>query len=140
MCDAVLEKVQGADALIMAAAVADYRPSTESDQKIKKSNDDWTISLTKTVDILEAATGGFVKVGFSAESRDLLQNAKSKVQSKGLDLIVANDITAPDSGFGVDTNKVALIDRELRVEELPLLTKYEVSQRVLDRVIPLFRD
>ena len=98
------------------------------------------LPLTKTVDILEAATGAFVKVGFSAESRDLLQNAKSKVQSKGLDLIVANDITEPDSGFGVDTNKVALIDRELRVEELPLLTKYEVSQRVLDRVLALFRD
>ena len=139
MCDAVLEQVQHADALIMAAAVADYRPSTESDQKIKKSSDDWTIALTKTVDILQAATGAFVKVGFSAESQDLLQNAKSKVQSKGLDLIVANDITEPDSGFGVDTNKVALVDRELRVEELPLLTKYEVSHRVLDRVIPLFR-
>ena len=140
MCDAVLEQVQHADALIMAAAVADYRPSKESEQKIKKSSNDWTIALTKTVDILEAATGAFVKVGFSAESRDLLQNAKSKVQSKGLDLIVANDITEPDSGFGVDTNKVALIDRELRVEELPLLTKYEVSQRVLDRVLALFRN
>jgi len=140
MCDAVLEHVQHADALIMAAAVADYRPAAESDQKIKKSGGDLSIALTKTVDILESATGAFVKVGFSAESQDLLQNAKSKVQSKGLDLIVANDVTEPGSGFGVDTNKVALIDRELRVEELPLLTKYEVSHRVLDRVIPLFRD
>jgi phosphopantothenoylcysteine decarboxylase/phosphopantothenate--cysteine ligase len=99
-----------------------------------------SIALTKTVDILEAATGDFVKVGFSAESRDLLQNAKAKVQSKNLDLMVANDITEPGSGFGVDTNKVALIDRELQVEELPLMTKYEVSQRVLDRVVALFRD
>ena len=139
MCDAVLEHVQHADALIMAAAVADYRPAAESDQKIKKSGGDLSIALTKTVDILESATGAFVKVGFSAESQDLLQNAKSKVQSKGLDLIVANDVTEPDSGFGADTNKVALIDRELRVEELPLLTKYEVSHRVLDRVIRLFR-
>ena len=140
MCDAVLEQVQGADALIMAAAVADYRPSIMSEQKIKKSDADLSIALTKTVDILEAATGDFVKVGFSAESRDLLQNAKAKVQSKNLDLMVANDITEPGSGFGVDTNKVALIDRELQVEELPLMTKYEVSQRVLDRVVALFRD
>ena len=138
MCDAVLENVPDADALIMAAAVADYRPSSESAQKIKKSSDDLTIALAKTVDILEAARGSFVRVGFCAESRDLVPNAKAKVRSKDLDLIVANDITDPESGFGVTTNKVALIDRELRVEELPLLTKYEVSHRVLDRVIPLF--
>ena len=138
MCDAVLEHVGDADALIMAAAVADYRPSSESAQKIKKSSDDLTIALAKTVDILEAARGSFVRVGFCAESRDLVQNAKAKVRSKDLDLIVANDITDPESGFGVATNKAALIDRELRVEELPLLTKYEVSHRVLDRVVPLF--
>ena len=139
MCDAVLEHVKGADALIMAAAVADYRPAAASDQKIKKSKDELTIDLTKTTDILEAAQGNFIKVGFSAESQGLLQNAKVKVKSKNLDLIVANDITDPDSGFGVDTNRVALIDRELRVEELPLLSKYEVSNRVLDRVCALFR-
>ncbi len=139
MCDAVLEHVKGADALIMAAAVADYRPAAESDQKIKKTKDELTIDLTKTTDILEAAQGNFIKVGFSAESQDLIQNAKVKVKSKNLDLIVANDITDPDSGFGVDTNKVALIDRELRVEELPLLSKYDVSNRVLDRVRALFR-
>ncbi len=139
MCDAVLELVNGADALIMAAAVADYRPAAESDQKIKKTKDELTIDLTKTTDILETAQGNFIKVGFSAESQDLIQNAKVKVKSKNLDLIVANDITEPDSGFGVDTNKVALLDRELRVEELPLLSKYEVSNRVLDRVRALFR-
>ena len=139
MCDAVLRQVKGADALIMAAAVADYRPATESAQKIKKSAGDLTIALTKTTDILEAAQGNFVRVGFSAESQDLVPNAKAKVRSKGLDLIVANDITDPDSGFGADTNRVILIDRELRVEELPLLTKYEVGHRVLDRVRAMFR-
>ena len=139
MCEAVLGHLERADALIMAAAVADYRPATESAQKIKKSSDDLNISLTKTVDILEAAKGAFVKVGFAAESQDLVENAKAKVTKKGLDLIVANDITDPQSGFGVDTNKVALIDRDMRVEELPLLTKYEVSHRVLDRVIALLR-
>ena len=139
MCDAVLERVQSADALIMAAAVADYRPSIQADQKIKKSEDDLSIALTKTTDILQAAKGNFVRVGFSAESQDLVKNAKVKVQSKDLDLIVANDITDPDSGFGRDTNKVALIGRDLQVEELPVLSKYEVSNRVLDRVLTLFR-
>jgi len=139
MCDAVLEHVKAADALIMAAAVADYRPSNQADQKIKKSDDDLSIALTRTTDILEAARGSFVRVGFSAESQDLVKNAKSKLQSKDLDLIVANDITDPDSGFGRDTNKVALIGRDLQVEELPVLSKYEVSNRVLDRVLTLFR-
>ena len=78
-------------------------------------------------------------MGFSAESQDLVKNAKAKLQSKDLDLMVANDITDPDSGFGRDTNKVALIGRDLKVEELPVLSKYEVSNRVLDRVLTLFR-
>ena len=137
MSEAVLGRVAGADALIMAAAVADYRPADASPEKIKKSADALSIDLAKTVDILEAAKGDFVRVGFSAESEDLLDNAKAKLQSKGLDLIVANDITEPDSGFGADTNKVALIGRDLQVEELPLLSKYEVSNRVLDRVLEL---
>ena len=137
MCDAVLERVKGSDALIMAAAVADYRPTTEADQKIKKASADLTIDLAKTTDILEAATGDFVKVGFSAETQNLVSNAKIKVGSKNLDLIVANDVTDPDSGFGIDTNKVTLIDRYLNVEELPVLTKYEVGHRILDRVSKL---
>jgi len=142
MCEAVLEHVKAADALIMAAAVADYRPSSQADQKIKKieSGDALSIVLTKTTDILLAAKGSFVRVGFSAESQDLVKNAKAKVKSKDLDLIVANDITDPDSGFGRDTNKVALIGRDLQVEELPVLSKYEVSNRVLDRVLTLFRN
>ncbi len=137
MCDAILERVKRADALIMAAAVADYRPTMEADQKIKKASADLTIDLAKTTDILEAATGDFVKVGFSAETQNLVSNAKIKVGSKNLDLIVANDVTDPDSGFGIDTNKVTLIDRDLNVEELPVLTKYEVSHRILDRVSKL---
>ena len=139
MCDAVLERVKGADALIMAAAVADYRPITEADQKIKKASANLSIDLAKTTDILEAATGDFVKVGFSAETQNLVSNAKIKVGSKNLDLIVANDVTDPDSGFGIDTNKVTLIDRDLNMEELPVLTKYEVGHRILDRVSGLLR-
>ena len=140
MCDAVLARVNNADALIMAAAVADYRPAESALQKIKKSDDQLNIPLARTTDILAAATGNFVKVGFAAESENLVPNAKIKIQSKGLDLIAANDITVEGSGFGADTNKVSLIDRSLNVEDLPLLTKYEVGNRILDRVVGLFRD
>lgn len=80
-----------------------------------------------------------MRVGFSAESENLEANAADKVRRKELDLIVANDITEEGSGFGVDTNRVALIDRELEVERLPLLTKYEVGHRILDRVATLLR-
>ncbi len=138
MCDEVLRQVKTADALIMAAAVADYRPASEAEQKIKKSADDLTIELAKTTDILEAARGNFVKVGFAAETQDLIPNARDKVTRKGLDLIVANDLTDPQAGFGVDTNKVTFIDGDLKVEDLPVMTKYEVSQCILDRIHQLF--
>ncbi len=134
MAQAVKEEVSTADALIMAAAVADYRPASAAEQKIKKSDDELTIELARTTDILATVQGNFVRVGFAAESENLVPNATDKVIRKSLDLIVANDITDSDSGFGSDTNKVVLIDRELNVEELPLLTKYEVGQRILDRV------
>ncbi len=140
MGEAVQEHAKGADALVMAAAVADYRPAVVAEQKIKKTDDELNIHLTKTTDILKTVKGDFVRVGFAAESENLVQNAKAKVGSKDLDLIVANDITAEGSGFGSDTNKVTLIGRDLAIEELPLLTKYDVSNRILDRVKDLFRD
>ena len=136
---AIQRHLDKADALVMAAAVADYKPSVLSDQKIKKSEDDLNISLAKTTDILMTATGNFVRVGFAAESQNLVGNAKAKITNKKLDLIVANDITAEGSGFGSDTNKGTLIDRDMRVDELPLLTKYDVSNRILDRVSDLMR-
>ena len=139
MCDAVLARTEEADALIMAAAVADYRPVSAADQKIKKSDDELNIPLSKTVDILATARGEFVRVGFAAESENLVANAAAKVTSKSLDLIAANDITSEGSGFGTDTNRVTLIDRDMSVEELPLLTKYEVGNRILDRVAELLR-
>ena len=139
MCDAVLHEAGSADALIMAAAVADYRPLSTAGQKIKKSDDSLSIDLTRTVDILEATADTLIKVGFAAESENLVANASEKVRRKSLDLIVANDITEPESGFGVDTNRVVLIDREMRVEELPLMSKYEVSHRILDRVAALLK-
>lgn len=134
MAEAVNREVEQADALVMAAAVADYRPATAAEQKIKKTDDELTIELARTTDILATAPGDFVRVGFAAESENLVANATEKVRRKALDLIVANDITDADSGFGSDTNRVVLIDRQLRVEELPLLTKYEVGNRILDRI------
>ena len=80
---------------------------------------------------------GVVKVGFAAESDNVIANARAKVDSKGLDLIAANDITAEGAGFGSDTNRVTLIDREGNTEELGLMSKYEVGQRILDRVVAL---
>ncbi len=134
MTQAVKREVANADALIMAAAVADYRPASAAEQKIKKSDDELTLELARTTDILDTARGDFVRVGFAAESENLVANATDKVIRKSLDLIVANDITDADSGFGSDTNRVVFVDRELKVEELPLLTKYDVGQRILDRV------
>ena len=141
MRDAVLHQCRDADALIMAAAVADWRPAQPADHKVKKgASDTWSIELTKNPDILAEARGDhLVKVGFAAESEDLLANAQAKLVSKGLDLIVANDITAEDSGFAVDTNRVMLLDREGGVDQWPLLTKYQVGDRILDRVAAIIR-
>ncbi len=130
---AVAKAVASAGALIMAAAVADFMPEKEATKKIKKG-DGLDIKLVKTPDILSEVKGDFVKVGFAAESEDLVKNATAKLKEKGLDLIVANDITDKDSGFGADTNKVTIIDGKGKVEALPLLTKREVADRVLDRV------
>ena len=135
MCSLVLSEVTDSDALIMSAAVADYRPKTSAEQKIKKSDSGLTIDLTKTEDILEKATGNFVKVGFSAESENLVSNATEKISRKSLALIGANDITDPDSGFGKDTNKVVIIDDQLQAEHLPILTKYDVGNEILNRVL-----
>lgn len=134
MAAAVEAQVANADALVMAAAVADYRPATAAEQKIKKADDELSIDLARTRDILATVEGDFLRVGFAAESENLVANASDKVRRKSLDLIVANDITDADSGFGSDTNRVTLIDRQLNFEELPLLTKYEVGNRILDRI------
>jgi phosphopantothenoylcysteine decarboxylase/phosphopantothenate--cysteine ligase len=134
MKKAVTDAVKKADALIMAAAVADYRPKEVAREKIKKGSADLGLELTRTPDILAEVKGEFLRVGFAAESEDLIANAKKKLTEKKLDIIVANDITAADSGFNVDTNRVTIIDRNGKTEELPLLTKREVADRVLDKV------
>ncbi|MFN3762996.1 MAG: bifunctional phosphopantothenoylcysteine decarboxylase/phosphopantothenate--cysteine ligase CoaBC [Anaerolineae bacterium] len=145
MLDAVLEAAADADALLMAAAVGDYRPATVAEHKIKKTAD-LTLRLERTPDILAAvarrrAETGFprVVVGFAAESQDLLENARAKLEAKGLDLIVANDITAADAGFAAETNRVVLLDQEGGVEELPLMSKAAVAEAVLDRVTRILK-
>jgi len=139
MRDAVVAQCADADALIMAAAVADYRPAAVAAQKVKRTKGGRTLELVPTPDILAAVKGRLVRVGFAAESEDLVKNAAAKVAGKGLDFIVANDITAPGSGFGTDTNQVTIIDKSGEAEPLPLLSKYEVAQRILDRVVPLLK-
>jgi phosphopantothenoylcysteine decarboxylase/phosphopantothenate--cysteine ligase len=138
MRDAVVAECADADAVIMAAAVADYQPAEAAGQKIKRRQEELGLTLVRTPDIL-AEVGrrpGLVRVGFAAESENLVANARRKLEDKGLDLIAANDVTAEGSGFGSDTNRVTLLDREGK-EELPLMSKYEVAARILDRVVSL---
>jgi len=137
MYQAVENVAPQADALVMAAAVADYCPTRMAKDKIKKGEARLTLELECTPDILGSVKGNFIKVGFAAESSNLVENAKQKLQQKGLDLIVANDITASDSGFGADTNRVTIIDRVGRVDSLPVLPKREVADKILDKVAEL---
>ncbi len=140
MLDAILAQ-EAVDALIMAAAVADFRPASRAGQKIKKKADDDSapsIELVRNPDILktvhESAAKPRVVVGFAAESENLLENAQAKLERKGLDLIVANDIRATDAGFASDDNRVVLLGKNLPAEELPLMSKALVSERVIQRI------
>jgi phosphopantothenoylcysteine decarboxylase/phosphopantothenate--cysteine ligase len=139
MYQAVENTAPQADVLIMAAAVADYRPLSTAKDKIKKGEAGVTLALELTPDILDSIKGDFIRVGFAAESSNLVENAKQKLQQKKLDLIVANDITLTDSGFGADSNRVVMIDREGKIDSLPLLLKREVADKVLDKVVALLR-
>ncbi len=137
MRQAVENVTSQTDALIMAAAVADYRPIKVAKDKIKKGKAGLTLELECTPDILGTVKGNFIKVGFAAESSNLVANARDKLKQKGLHFIVANDITASGSGFGTDTNRVIIIDRKGKIDSLPLLLKREVADKVLDRVAKL---
>jgi phosphopantothenoylcysteine decarboxylase/phosphopantothenate--cysteine ligase len=146
MAEAVLAASRDADALLMAAAVADFAPAAAAGQKIKKEGGAPTLSLQPTTDILAAVAAQRqetqrprVVVGFAAETEDLLGNARVKLKAKSLDLIVANDVSAADSGFAVDTNRVILLDRWGSSEPLPLMSKTAVAEQVLDRVAKLLR-
>ena len=137
---AVLEASAGADVLLMAAAVADFRPARPAPRKLKKDAGPPALELERTADILSAVAEARAKsgrpacvVGFAAETGDLVASARKKLETKRLSLVVANDVARRDSGFGSDTNRVTLVDAA-GAEELPLLSKAEVAERILDRV------
>ena len=136
MCGAVLEAVKNAEILVMAAAVADYRPAKVAKQKIKKGAEKVTLELVRTVDILQEVgqlpeAERLIKVGFAAETEDLIPRAQAKLKAKRLDLIVAND---PREAMGSERSQVVLLDSQEWVEELPELPKEEVAERIVDWV------
>jgi phosphopantothenoylcysteine decarboxylase/phosphopantothenate--cysteine ligase len=140
MHQAVLQNLDGKSILIMAAAVADFRPSRFTAGKMKKSQSPLLLELERTPDILAEtgkARGNCLRIGFAAETQDLLENARAKLAEKKLDLIVANDVTQPGAGFGGDTNIAKLIDAAGQIEEIPLMTKEQLADVILDRVIGL---
>ena len=140
----VLKEIEGADVLLMAAAVADFRPKDVIEGKAKKEVGLDKIELERTDDILKAVAEqrentGYPKlmVGFAAESDDLIENATKKLENKKLDLIAANDISVKDAGFGVDTNKVTILDRAGGKQELELMSKDAVAEEILARVVEM---
>ena len=137
MLAAVAEASTGADGLIMAAAVADYRPGEASVAKLKKADDTMSLSLVRTEDILAQVRDVPVRVGFAAETDDLIDNAAAKLEAKRLDLIVANPVGGEQSAFGSDQNEATLLAPGQVPEPLPRLSKRELADRILDRVIVL---
>ena len=144
MARAVLSRRTETDVLVMAAAVADYRPATQAEHKIKKGEDTLLLELERTRDVLGTIAAlrmdgwpGLV-VGFAAETDDLLENAAGKLARKRLDLLVANDVSATDAGFEVADNRVVLLAPGAASEALPLMSKFEVAERIWERVQALW--
>jgi phosphopantothenoylcysteine decarboxylase/phosphopantothenate--cysteine ligase len=139
----VEELYESADIIIMAAAVADYKCSFVSNSKIKKSSDELTLSLVKNPDIaysIGKKKGNRVLVGFSAETNDIYENAKSKLKKKNMDIIVANDVTKEGAGFNCDTNIVSIILNNGEIVELPMLTKEKVAEEILNYSVKVYKD
>lgn len=140
MYDAITTRSSQADIVVMCSAVADYTPTLYSEQKVKKSEGDMSIALSRTKDILknlgENKREGQIVVGFSMETENLIENSQAKLQKKNVDMICANSISTDKTGFGVDTNKVTLIFKNC-VEELPLCSKEETADMILDQIIKL---
>lgn len=136
--EAVKENAMDADALVMAAAVADYRPAVVAADKMKKKDGELSVALERTQDILawvgEHKPEKLFVCGFSMETKDLLQNSAAKLHKKNMDMIVANNVKVAGAGFGVDTNVVTLITKDA-VEELPLQSKDDVAMRIVDKIV-----
>lgn len=142
MLEAVNQRFEEADIIIKNAAVADYAPAIVSEQKIKKSEDELSLRLKKNPDILYTLgqkKGDKILVGFAMETENLIANAFKKVQKKNLDLIIANDLKTEGAGFAGDTNIVKIIDRNGEIEELPLMSKSALSNKILDRIVDIKR-
>jgi phosphopantothenoylcysteine decarboxylase/phosphopantothenate--cysteine ligase len=144
MLEAVLAESAGADALVMSAAVADFRPKTVAKKKMKKRDGVPQIELEAAPDILAAVAElrsrthrPRLVAGFAAESHDLVENAEAKLLAKNLDMIVANDISTPGTGFGAENNRVILLHSDGRREELPLMSKAEVAETIIKRLAVL---
>ena len=134
MYEAVKNNLSSATIVVMAAAVADYRPTSVQQQKIKKNGHSLVLNLEPTDDILAAVardSADRVVVGFAAETEHVIENATKKLKQKGADLIVANDVSASGSGFDVDTNQITIVSLD-GVVELPLLSKREAAGRIID--------
>jgi phosphopantothenoylcysteine decarboxylase/phosphopantothenate--cysteine ligase len=143
MHEAVLQKFEETDIVVMAAAPVDFRPAEFTPHKIKKNSDTLTLSLEKTADTaktLGESKSHQLTVCFAAETNDVLENAKEKLIRKNCDLIVANDLLAEGAGFAGDTNIVTLIDKTGTCEQLPLLSKQEVANTILDRIVKLLNN
>ena len=140
MADCVQSLVPAADLVIKTAAVVDYRPLQIADQKIKKTDDHLVVEFERTIDILKTIgqqKGHRVLVGFAAETQQLRDHARGKLEAKNLDMIVANRIGEPGSGFAVDTNKVTLLYRDGREERLPVMAKDALAHELLNRIAPM---
>ena len=137
MYEAVLDNLDENQVIIKSAAVADYKPKSYCNKKIKKNDDDLVISLDRNKDIayeIGKIKNDKILVGFAAETNDLIENAKNKVKKKNLDFIVANDLTKEGAGFGVDTNIVKIIDKDGIISEYPIMKKEELANVILDKV------
>jgi len=142
MYDAVTSRAPDMDIIIKAAAVADYRPATVADNKIKKTDGDMSIPLSRTLDILgtlgKCKRAGQILCGFSMETENMLENSRAKLKRKNLDIIAANNVKVSGAGFGVDTNVLTLITADSE-KELPLMSKDEAADALLDEIAGLTR-
>ncbi|HEX7330891.1 MAG TPA: bifunctional phosphopantothenoylcysteine decarboxylase/phosphopantothenate--cysteine ligase CoaBC [Pyrinomonadaceae bacterium] len=141
MAQAVARESANASVFIGAAAIADYRPAQRADQKIKKSEESITLTLERTPDVLSqvaaSRTNGMLVIGFAAETENVIENAKEKLRNKKLDAIIANDVTRADSGFDTSTNAITIITNDSDPVELPVMSKTEAANRILDVIVSL---
>jgi phosphopantothenoylcysteine decarboxylase/phosphopantothenate--cysteine ligase len=141
MSRAVASEAANTSVFIGAAAIADYRPTERAGEKIKKSQESMTLTLERTPDVLSevaaSRSNGMLVIGFAAETENVIENATDKLRRKNLDAVVANDVSRPDSGFDTTTNAVTIITKGGSPLELPVMSKREAANRILDVIVTL---